>query len=82
MPFSRVKDPLEPSHLALLQSVFDAICTQYTLSKIDGDAEALALILVSQLQNGVKSEAALTEIAHKLLAHRNAPVFRPTEVAS
>ena len=82
MPFSRVKDPIEPSDLALLQSVFDSICSENNLPKNHADAEALALILVSQLQNGVKTETELSAVAHKLLAHRNAPLVIPAKVAS
>lgn len=55
MPFRKVKDPIAPQELALLQSAFDKLCADHGLPRDDADAEALGLILLHQLQNGNKS---------------------------
>ncbi|TCQ99381.1 hypothetical protein EDF70_10987 [Neorhizobium sp. JUb45] len=69
MPFSTIKTPVQPAELDLLQRVFDGICAEHQLSKIGPDAEALALILVRQLQNGVKNESELAALGCGLMHH-------------
>ena len=69
MPFSTIKTPVQPAELDLLQRVFDGICAEHQLSKIGPDAEALALILVRQLQNGVKDESELAALGSGLMHH-------------
>lgn len=67
MPFSTVKTPVQPSELDLLQRVFNNVCAEHEICKTGADAEALALILVRQLQNGVKDEAELSALGAGLM---------------
>lgn len=69
MPFSTVKTPVQPAELDILQRVFDSICAEHQLEKLGPDAEALALILVRQLQNGVKDESELAAVGSGLMYH-------------
>lgn len=69
MPFSMIKDPVTPEELTLLQAVFDEVCSSEGISRDSADAEALALILVRQLQNGIKDKGTLGSVARNLLIH-------------
>lgn len=69
MPFSRIMTPVQPAELKILQRVFDNICAEHHLPKLGPDAEALALILVRQLQNGVKDERELAALGSGLMHH-------------
>lgn len=69
MPFSMVKDPLSPNDLQLLQHVFDTLCFEHHLSRGSSDAEALAVILVRHLQNGMRGEDALAAVGRGVMHH-------------
>lgn len=53
-------DPVDPIELAMLQRVFDSICTTRSLSKGSPDAEQMAAVLVDLFAHGIRSEHHLT----------------------
>lgn len=67
MPFKKVKDPISSEELGLLQSVFDNLCADQCLPRDSADAEALALILLHNLQNGNKDYEELRSIGAKVI---------------
>lgn len=69
MPFSKIKDPVTPEELMLLQSVFDDVCAAEDVVRDSADGESLALVLVRQLQNGIKDKDSLVSVARNVLVH-------------
>ncbi|MDE1160066.1 MAG: hypothetical protein PW791_17675 [Neorhizobium sp.] len=70
MPAHLVRNPVNPEQLNLLREVFDEACAEYRIEKDSPDAEALALILVNQLQKGADDKRRLVELAGTLAQAR------------
>ncbi|WP_292291614.1 hypothetical protein [Mesorhizobium sp.] len=63
MPLNRYSGVFEPADLALLQRVFDRLCSERGLIQGDNEKrEALAWVLISAFQNGASNEDELIRI--------------------
>lgn len=70
MPTARVGDPLLADEIALLQEIFDEACDGHRIPKTSEDAEALALILVQQMQKGRRDKATLRLVVDNIVEER------------
>ncbi|MUO79722.1 hypothetical protein GOZ80_07945 [Agrobacterium vitis] len=70
MSASRVRDPLLADDIALLQQIFDEVCDGHRIPKTSEDAEALALILVQQMQKGRRDKQTLRLVVDNIVEER------------
>lgn len=70
MPAHLVRNPVNPEQLTLLQEVFDETCAEHHIAKGSPDAEALALILVNQVQKGADDRQRLSALAGTIVQGR------------
>lgn len=70
MPAPRVREPLLSDDIALLREIFDEACDGHCIPKTSKDAEALALILVQQMQKGRRDKATLRLVVDNIVEER------------
>lgn len=70
MPRDLVRDTLLADDIALLREIFDEACDYHRIPKTSEDAEALALIIVQQLQKGRRAKATLRLVVDNIVEER------------
>ncbi len=65
-----VRDPLLADDIALLQEIFDEACDGHCIPETSEDAEALALILVQQMQKGRRDKTRLRLFVDNIVEER------------
>lgn len=70
MPRYLVRDPLLADDIALLHEIFEEACDYHRIPKTSDDAEALALIIVQQLQKGRHDKATLRLVVDNIVKER------------
>jgi hypothetical protein len=70
MPMQLIRNPVNPTQLAMLQQVFNDTCAEHGIDKASPDGEALALILVNSLQKGSEGKEQLEALAGTLIQER------------
>ena len=70
MPTTGVRDPLLADDIALLKEIFDEACDGHSIPKTSADAEALALILVQQMQKGRRDKQTLRLVVDNIVEER------------
>ncbi|TNM64965.1 hypothetical protein [Aliirhizobium smilacinae] len=70
MSAPRVRDTLLSDDIALLREIFEEACDGHRIPKTSEDAEALALILVQQMQKGRRDKATLRLVVDNIVEER------------